>query len=188
MANNCCGILKVVSKKKETLDRIKDILNYDDSEYCLYKCRWGEPRGEAFKDGDFWVQDFNISGAWSCDEFFHYGDNEDKKLVIGYELDENGKEDCTRPKYGTAHFTNLCHLAKVLDFGCELFASEFGMGFCSHHLVNCNGELIWDESGDYSVKYPETEDGEYDYDAEPIEEFGIEDFMEFSFADEIYGE
>lgn len=186
MSNDCSGVLKVVAKNKETLERIKNILRYEDNEYCLYRCKCSYPICDAFEENDFWLQDFDICGAWSCDNFFHYDNDENEKIVVGYELGENGREDYDKPKYGTAHFTNLCHLAQVLDFWCELFASESGCCFCSHHLVNHNGELVLDEVGDYELIYPEGEDGEPDYDAVPDEEFGIDDFMEFSSAEEIY--
>lgn len=179
MSNDCSGVLKVVAKNKNTLERIKNILNYEDNEYCLYRCKYAEPIGEAFEDNGFWVQDFNVCGAWSCDNFFHYGNNEDKKLVVDYEKMEDGMSDFNKPIYGTAHFTDLCHLTEELDFGCELFASEGGMGFCSHHLVTHDGTILWDEMGDYIVHY--SEDGECE------EEFDIEGFMEFCLTNEIYG-
>jgi hypothetical protein len=187
MSNDCGGVLKVVSKNKETLERIKNILEYEDSEYCLYRCKYAHPMGDIYDENGFWMQYFNVCGAWSCDNFFHYGDNEDKKIVVGYEIGENGKEDYDKPKYGTAHFTDLCHLTQVLDFGCELFASESGCCFCSHHLTNHNGEMVLDEVGDYELIYPEDENGEPNYDADPEEKFGIDDYMEFSSAEEIYG-
>lgn len=186
MSNDCCGVLKVIAKNKETLERIKNILNYEDDEYCLYRCKYAEPMGDAYEENDFWVQDFDVCGAWSCDTFFHYGNNEDEKVVVGCELGENGIDDYTKPIYGKAHFTDLCYLAKVLDFGCELFASESGCCFCSHHLTNHNGEMVYDEVGEYNMIYPEDEDGEPNYDDEPEEEFGIEGFMGFCSADEIY--
>ena len=189
MANDCCGVLKVVSKNRETLLKVRDILEYSDDDYCLYRCRYSQPMDkEPFKDGDYWVWDFDVSGAWSCNPFFTYAtEGNNDKLIEGYEKDENGRENYDKPIYGTATFTNLCNLAPILDFGCELYCSEPGMGFCQHFTVTHNGEYH-EEDGDYTLDYPEGEDGEPDYDQEPTEEFGIDGFMNFSFADEIYGE
>ena len=74
MANDACGNLKVVAKNKKTLDRIFKILSYKDNEFCLYRCRDVQKEGEPFKDGKFWVQDFYVDGAWSCNPFFTNGD------------------------------------------------------------------------------------------------------------------
>lgn len=187
MSNSCCGILKVVSKNEKVFERLEKILNYKDDEFCLYRCKFAEMINKPFKDGEYWVCDFSVDGAWSCRPFFENGDCVESKLVIGYEKTDEGHANFNKPIEGTAHFTDLCHLAKVLDFGCELYASEMGCEFCEHFIVNHEGEYDCEE-GEYRCIYPEDENGEPIYDEEPEEEFDIENFMEFSFSDEIYGE
>lgn len=187
MANDCSGVLRVVSKNRETLDRIFKILNYEDDEYCLYRCRYVNKFGDTYEEDGLYVQDFAVSGAWSCSPFFDYGEHTEMRLIAGYEKNEDGTTDFNKPIKGSAHFTDLCHLAKVLDFGCELFASEGGVGFCQHCIVNHEGEYDYEEDN-YSEIYPEDEDGEPIYDEEPEEDYGSMDFMKFSSVEEIYGE
>lgn len=187
MSNSCCGVLKIVSKNEKVFERLEKILNYEDDEFCLYRCKFAKMMGKPFKDGDYWVCDFDVEGAWSCSPFFENGDCVERKLLIGYEKTDDGHTNFDKPIEGTAHFTDLCHLAKVLDFGCELFASEGGCGFCEHFTVDHTG-CCYGEDGTYRLVYPEDEDGEPIYDEEPKEEFGIDCFMEFSHSDEIYGD
>ena len=164
MSNDCCGNLKVVAKNKETLDRIVKILKCEDSEFGIYRCKDADD-SESYKDGNLWVKDIFVDGAWNCKQFFNYGNRSDSKLVI---RSENGKEIC-------AHYTDLCHIAKVLDCGFELYSTEPGMGFCEHLACNRFGKMI-DETSDY----------ECDYDGH--EEFGDMDYFgEYMFSDEIYG-
>lgn len=179
MANDACGNLKVVARNKETLDRIFKILSYNDDEYCLYRCRDVQKNGEPFKDGGFWVQDFFVDGAWSCNPFFNHKDNPNEKLIIGYEKDEQGMDDFDKKIYGTAHFTNLCHIAKILDCGFELYDNEPGCCFWEHFMCNHNGELVCDESGKYDLDYGNN--------GEPVEEYDIDYYNDFAFSDEIYG-
>ena len=187
MANDCCGVLKVVSKNKDVIERLKKIFNYEDDEYCLYRVRNFEEEGGMYEDGEWFVQDFFIDGAWSCEPFLNYGNNPEDKLVIDFEKDDNGQKDYTKKIYGRAHFTDLSHLAKVLGFGCEFWTEEPGMMFAEHGLVNCDGHYEYD-TADYEISYPEKEDGDYDYD-HPIEKCGFgKDWKEWMYADEIYGD
>ena len=164
MSNDCCGNLRVVAKKKKTLDRIVKILNCEDSEFGIYRCKDAQD-SESYKDGKFWVKDIFVDGAWNCEQFFKYGNRPNSKFVI---KTENGKEIC-------GHYTDLCHIAKTLDCGFELYSTEPGMGFCEHLACNRFGKMI-DESSDYEY----FDDGH--------EEFGDMDYFgEYMFSDEIYG-
>ena len=164
MANNCCGNLKVVAKNKDTLDRIVKILKYEDPEFGIYRCK--EAHGdESYKDGEFWVKDIFVDGAWNCEQFFKYGNRPNSKFVI---KTENGKEIC-------GHYTDLCHIAKTLDCGFELYSTEPGMGFCEHLACNRFGKMIYETS-------------DYECDDDGHEEFGDMDYFgDYMFSDEIYG-
>jgi len=186
MSNDASGVLKVVAKNKNTIERILKILNYKDDEYCLYRCKYATKNGKAFKDGKFWVQDINIDGAWSCQPFCNYGNRPKQKLVLDYKKNKDGSTS-KRKIYGSAHFTDLSYLAKKLDFGCELWASEPGCCFAEHILVGSNGENFYEHES-YELVYPEGKDGEPDYDAEPEEDCGFGDeFMQFANSEDIYG-
>lgn len=183
MANDCCGCLKVVTKNKDVLERVKKIFRYEDEEYCLSRVRDFQDCGEMYEDGEYFVQDFYIDGAWNCERFINNGHLPDKKICLKQEY-VDGKWVY---EYGTAHFTDLSHLAKILGFGCEFWTEEPGMMFAEHGLVNCDGHYEYDTS-DYTISYPEKENGEPDYD-NPIEECGFGDtWREWMYADEIYGD
>ena len=104
------------------------------------------------------------------------------KLVIGYEKDSSGRDDYDKKIYGTTHFTDLCHIAKILDCGFELYDNEPGCCFWEHFSCNHNGELTCEESGKYELVYKDDDDDN------PTEEYDIDYYNDFAFSDEIYGE
>ena len=187
MANDCSGTVRVVAKSKETLDRLVKIMNYEDDEFFVSRCRGFEANGDAVEDDGFFVQDFSVDGAWNCARFFETDENEKELIVTGYEKNERGSSDFDKPIYGTAHLTNLVELAKKLGFGLELWSVEPGVGFTEHITLDHDGEYYC-ETGDYSAEYPLGEDGEPDEDAEPEEDYGFEDWGEHEMcSEEIYG-
>ena len=182
MANYCRGILKVVTKNKDVIERIKRIFNYEDDEYCLHHVHDFQDYGEMYEDGDYFVQNFIIAAPWLCEPFLNHGDFPDKKLCIK-KVYKDGKWN---REYGTAHFTDLSHLATVLGFGCE-FWTEDGMMFAEHGLVKSDGHYEYDIA-DYEISFPKKKDGDYDYD-NPIEKSGFgEGWKDWMYAKEIYGE
>lgn len=186
MANDCIGTLKVVAKDKGALKRVFKILNYEDEEFFLSRCRECSAPSDPYEENGFWVQDFEVDGAWNCGRFFATDEKIDEKRILDYEKDANGKRDFNNPIYGTAHLTNLCAVAKALDCGFELYASECGCCFWEHYSANHNGDLVVAESGDYNITYPEDENGEENYDEDPTEEFDIDYYGEFANAEKIY--
>ncbi len=172
MANECCGTLRVVTHKKEVLDRLHEIGNYRDKEYGLSRCFSFIPIDPAVKTEDFFVQDFSVVGAWSCSRFF---------------TDEEDLTDIN--KRSGSHLANLVVLAKRLDFGAELFAEEVGCGFCEHLAVNHKGELFVEQYADYEERYPLGEDGEPDYDADCQYYYGDlnKNYGDYMPAKKIYG-
>lgn len=187
MANDCYGTMRVVAKSKETLARLEKIMTYKDDEYFVSRVRGFSECGKPFENDGLWVQDYEVDGAWDCEQFFSTAENKDELAVVGYEKGDDGREDWDRPIHGTAHLTNLVKLTEALDFGCELFSEEPNCGFCEHILCNHLGECRV-ETDDLDVKYPLDEDGNEDDTAEPEIVYGIEGFNEFSYPNEIYGD
>ena len=183
MANDCYGTMRVVAKDKSVLERIFKIMQNEDKEFTLAKNRGTTQMTPITQNGEFFSCDMDVDGAWDCSEFLYHDDDPKKLECISqiYVPEKNGYEY----KYGTAHYTNLPHLAKTLGFGCEAFTTEPGCGFCEHWAVDHNGNFNYDE-GAYSLEYPEGENGEPDYDAEPKEEIGLDNFMEFNEAGDIW--
>lgn len=168
MANDCSGTCRVVAKSREAVERLERIMNYRDAEFCVSRCREFRPLGKIEEHDGLFRRDFAVDGCWNCERFF--STDEDKANLVG-----------------TAYLTNLPNLAKVLDFGCELWSTEPGCGFMEHITLNRYGEYGC-EVGDYSETYPDGEDGEPDYDAEPEENYELDGYGEFAEDTEIYGE
>lgn len=198
MANDCCFTMKVVAKNKDTIDRLKKIMNYDDNEYCMYRLRSDTNVYDEHEDGDYFVAMMDGDSAWSCDPLFHHGDNPDLHLkeyvkdekgnLIDLGNDENGKWKGYKENDLPPHFTDLVYLSKKLDFGCELWCNEPGCCFAQHIGCDHNGNIFVDETGKYEYVYPTNDKGEPDYDADPTEECEFEDYMDFGYPDEIYGD
>lgn len=188
MANESSGVCRVAAKDKSVFGRLVKIMNYKDDEFFVSRCRGFRASGDCRIDEEsgLFVQDFLVSAAWNCGRLFDTDEKRDELIVLGYEKDENGHEDFERPVYGTAYLTNLAEIAKRLDFGMELWAAEFGTELSEHITLDHDGEWCC-EVGDASLEYPDGEDGEPDYDAEPEEVYGDECYGDFMDADEIYG-
>jgi len=184
MANDCCGTMRVVAKDKSVLERIFKIMQNEDEEFILAKNRGTIEMTPIKQDGEFFTCDMDVDGAWDCSEFLYHEDDPKKLKCISQTYVPEKKDYVC--EYGTAHYTNLPHLAKLLGFGFEAFTTEPGCGFCEHWSGNSEGEFDYDKA-EYSLEYPEGEDGEPDYDAEPEEEIGLGGFMDFCDPESIFG-
>lgn len=187
MSNSAFGVIRVVAKSKDTLDRLEKILTYKDNEFFVYRCSFFGAFSCVSEHNGLFVRDYEIEGANDCEHLFASEEDKDDLLFLGYEKDENGQENLEKKIYGTAHRTNLVELAKTLDFGCELFSEEPSCAFCEHILCNHLGEVDV-ELGDYIEEYPLDENGEPDESAEPTISHTIQNFNELGEAGEIYGD
>ena len=191
MANDCCGTMRVVSKDKKAIERLRAIMNYEDPEYFCYRCMSFDPAGGIEEVDGFYVADFGFDVAWSSEPWFDKGDHPDRLIVKDYEKDGNGKIKFNHKTnepiaiHGTAHLTDLNTICKVLEIGLELYSTEPGCCFCEHRSVNSEGDTIWCETADYNLVYPDGEDGEPDYDQEPDEQTEM-DLWNFGTPAEIY--
>lgn len=187
MSNDAYGTMKVAAGKKETLDRLLRIMNYEDDEYYVDRVRLFAELGEPYEKNGLWCQDFEVDGCNDTEHFFSIEEDKGKLLVTGFEKKPDGSKDYDRPIHGTAHLTNLVELAKALDFGCEVFAEEPNCGFCEHILCDHLGDVnVFTDDIDY--KYPLDEDGKENEDAEPEVVYGITGFNDFSDEKDIYGD
>ena len=184
MANDCCGIMKVVAKNPDSIKRLMSIMKYEDPEYFCYRVRdvgvqGNIPLDKAIeKDGDLYVCDFETDAAWQSGPWFDGTDDPGRLVVTGY-----GKG--MKEIYGTAHLISIDRLCKKLGLAVELYATEPGCSFCEHYLVNHVGDVIISDIADYELVFPDGEDGEPDYDQEPKEETDM-DLWNFASPSEIY--
>ena len=162
MANIVSATAMVVSKDKETIDKVIKIFKGEDNEFCLYGC-YGDAF-EIYEEDGFHIAMLDVSASYHIEGLFN---GNEKKL-------DNGKQ-----------LTNLIFLSNHLGFGIEIYASEGGCGFAEHYSVNVNGELIYNETSEYAEKYPLDKNGEIDYEAEPTIECDFE-MNDFSKPNEIY--
>ena len=186
MANDCCGTMRVVSRDKGAIERFEKIMQYKDDEFFCYRVFEFE-RTSIAKEGDLWVAEYSTDVAWSSDKWFHDSDNPKEKIISGYNKKTYYREDGTSyvaddwdsPIYGTAHYTSVTHLCKVLGIGVELWTTEPGCGFEEHAMADSLGRMKYD-----SEEYREecTDDGEV-----VSEKHGFKDFGDWLSASEIYG-
>jgi len=170
MANNCCYDMKVVGKTKESVERLLSIMQYKDTEFYMYRVFSAESGLDAEQDGDLWVLSICGDVAWSCKEWVHGVRGKD------YPCAENGSK-----------FANLQEICRALDIGVEIWSDEPGMGFEEHYIIDHNGTVVVDECEEYMLV--EDEDGELkeDSDGNWVKDGGFKEFMDWAFANEIYG-
>lgn len=186
MANDCCGTMRVVAKDKRAIDRFEKIMQYEDDEFFCYRVFEFE-RTSTSKEGDLWVVDFSIDVAWSSHTWFHDKDKPGEHIIKGYYKTEvtlpSGeaiiRDDWNNPIYGTAHYTSVKHLCKVLGIGVELWTTEPGCGFEEHAMADSLGRMKY-EAAEYREEY--TDDGEF-----VGEKHGFEYFGDWHSASMIYG-
>ena len=168
MANSCFYNAVAVAPKKETLERLIKIMNYEDEEYFIYRC-FNAIKDEITFDEKSNLYYVGINGevAWSCERWFETV--EDKKDLM---------------KNGTAHYITLDLLCQKLDFGLEIFAEECGCEFQEHHTVDHNGEH-YGESVEWHEEWCDKDGNELD---EPISTGGFDYYLQFNTYEEIYGE
>lgn len=196
MANDCCGDMVVVSKSKDAIERFYRIMNYNDEEFFCYRVRGFDSVSDIERDADgYYRARYTCDSAWSSQNWYEDDDDPTRLLHLGYETEERvnseGKkytiENFEKPIYGTAHYTSITHLCKVLGLGVEMWSTEPGCQFEEYATCDHNGNYEY-TCEDYEEKYPEDENGEPDYNAEPEEVHGFgDDFGCFRDSSEIYG-
>lgn len=145
MANCCFYDMRVVGKKKD-LDRLYKIMNYDDDVFYIYRVRDIAKMGEIkpYKD-DLYIMDLSGEVAWSSYDWIH--------SIMELRVNEN------KGLNFNMLYTNLRFLSGLLDLGIEWTTEENGCGFAEHYAV-CKGELICEQTCDYSEPWYEVSDDE----------------------------
>lgn len=166
MANNCMFNIRAVGKTKESVERFLKVLQYKDPYFALYRV-FSADAGEAEQDGELWLLDIVGDVAWACSMWLH-------------------AVDTGRP-YGGSKLAILPEICTTLDIGVEVWAEEPGVGFEQHILVNHNGSVVFDESEDMSYVCDDNEEWVTNPDGSWKKEGGFENFLEYSFPNEIYG-
>lgn len=180
MANNCEYAMQLVSKDKNVLKKMYDILNYKDNDYFIYRVFDvyinAQTVDEAIEKYDtlFTLEVFG-DVAWDISQWFSTKEMIEEKIINGY---DNNNE----PIYGSAHYITLDLLCKKLGVGVEVWAQEPGCCFEGYATSNMRGET-YVEHKDWTVRYEDENGKELN---PPEEEGGFENFGEFSFPDEIY--
>lgn len=178
---NCCGYNMVaVAPKKETLERLIKIMNYEDDEYFIYRCGGAYADGDISfdKDSNLWYVGIIGEVAWSAGRWFDTTENTKQLIQIGCE-----NKDYTKPIYGTAHYITLDLLCQRLDFGVEVFGEESGCCFQEWYSVDHNGE-VQSDSAEWVEHWCDDDGNELD---EPYEEGGLDYYCEFNDYETIYG-
>ena len=184
MANDCCGEMKVVSRKRSAIKRFSRIMQYKDKEYYLYRvfqfdeCWNGKELSKYGNKRGLWVAHFGFDVAWSSHEWFHGTEDFNNRLTR--------RDKLGRLRKLKAHYSNIPVIAKALGIGVELFSTEPGCCFAEHAVCDAQGNFSY-ETENYEHVYPEDKNGDPDWEAEPTEVNGFgEAFMDFASAEEIY--
>ena len=164
MANYCVYSMVAVSKDKSALERLIKIMRYEDEEYYIYRCFSAVGNKIEENDGLYSVL---IDGdvAWSCSKWFE------------------STEDFNDISKTNAHYISLDLLCEKLGIGIELFSEESGNCFQEHYLVKHDGEIVFNESVEWTREWYDENDNLLD---EPIERGGFEYYLNFSGIEEIY--
>ena len=181
MPNFCSYDLKAVSKNKESLERLLNIMKYKDPEYYIYRCFQAFGDGGVVEEGDYYTLMIFGDVAWRCHDWFEHEEDVSRVLrkddKFGFAYGDNWP--------GPAHYITLDMLCERLDIGIECWGQELGGCFQEHYLVNHKGEVVCRDCREYTEIW-EDENGE---DLEEPEKIGgFEEYCEFSFPEEIYGE
>ena len=181
MPNFCSYDLKAVSKNKESLERLLKIMNYKDPEYFVRRCFQACGDGGVYEDGDYYVIDIFGNVAWSCNSWFEHEEHT-SQVSDKDGMDPHGSGD---DYLGPAHYVTLDILCERLDIGIECWGQELGCCFQEYYLVNHKGEVVCNDCMEYTEIW---EDWNGEKLEEPEKVGGFEEYCEFSFPEEIYGE
>jgi hypothetical protein len=164
-----------VSKDKSALERLIKIMRYEDEEYYIYRCFSAVDNEIEENDGLYSVL---IDGdvAWSCRRWFEGKEDVNDKIVLKY-------DDDMKEIYGTSHYISLDLLCEKFGIGVELFSEESGNCFQEHYLVNHEGEIVFNESVEWTQEWYDENNNLLD---KPIEKGGFEYYLNFSGIEEIY--
>lgn len=169
MSNDCFYQMKAVAKTKAVLEKLIDILNYNDKDYYVYRVKSAEAFDEIAKEGDFYAVNIDGDVAWSCGYWF----NDDRKVENIHEL-KNLPE---------ATYTTLRQLCKKLGIGIEVYGKESGNCFQEYYHCDHNGKVV-EDSEDWFEEWQDEDGNELD---DPIESGGLKDYGLYHGAAEIYG-
>ncbi len=188
MANNVRYYIKAVAKDESTLERLYKIMNYEDSDYFLYRVR----SATAIDHDEY----FDVDG--SDEAYLNWLDADMSEPVAvqdaiyedegdGYIQDDdylayfcliimgdvawsaspwfNGEEKPDeRAENGTAHLASLNVIAKKLGVGIELWGHEEFSTFQQHFIMNAKGKIAVAETKDWNgFSECEIEDMERDF-------------------------
>lgn len=161
MANCCSFDMMMVSKDKETLDRVFSILQYKDKEFYLYRVQDIQWDGKPYKQNGLWVGRFAGDVAWSCTNWLNGVWNDGSKSETG------------------ASYITLPELCRKLNFGVEIWASEPGMCFQEYIRINNSGTIEDNISEDWTQ--------EFDDDGNLVEEKGgFDDYGDWCDPEDIF--
>lgn len=160
MANCCSFDMMVVSKKRESIERLFSILSHTDKEFYIYREDISE-FGKIREHGGLWVAKLCGYVAWSCTPWISDKPNPGMRS-------DNG-----------ASYTNLKELCRLLDIGVEIWGSESGMQFQQYILIDNRGEVCADDTEHWEE--------EFDDDGELVGETGgFGGYGEWSSPEQVY--
>lgn len=161
MANNCAYDMAVVGMKRESVERMMDILSYNDCEFCLYRVFDADMQEQVSNDDGMWRAIYVGDMAWQADAWI-------RDPVSMDDMNSKG-----------AHKSNLQEICKALDVGVEVWFEEEGMCIQGHYVVNHEGCVTLNEFKE-DVEFP-------DWDGEDEEvRNGLPEYGKWSPSEDVY--
>jgi hypothetical protein len=164
MPNWCEYDMCAVSKNRESLERLIKIMNYEDSEYYIYRVNQATAGDIEFEDDLYTVRIMGFV-AWSCGSWF------DRIERLDETIDSGG------------HYVTLDILCERLGIAVEVFGGESGMEFQEHYLCNPKGDTVWNECTEWHQTWFDDDGNDL---PEPIESGGFDYYCDFDTASAIY--
>ena len=133
MANDCAFTMMAVSPEKASLEKLVDILRYEDPDWYIYRVRDQDADKKNIMQAEDGLCSLQLYGdvAWGCSSWVNPIPPEERTKA------ENG-----------AVYTNLPELSERLNIAFEVIAEECGMAFGEYIHVS-NGKVIASDTCDY---------------------------------------
>lgn len=193
MPNYCSYTARIVSKRKQSVERFLAILNYKDyglkDSRGLYLARTfsAECEDGILKEDGLFYADVYGDVAWSIHTCWIGG-------TASYHNDATNKYPDGDPKFSVwnyrdgIHYSNLIitipELCKLLKCAIEIWSDEGGIGFQEHYLIDSDGDPVIEGCVDWSPNKIDEETGEEILDTA---EGGFDDYGDLRPPKSLYG-
>lgn len=135
MANECWYYM-VVTGRKEDIERLYSIMEYEDRSFYIYRVFSAELTSLTRIEEDLYYAQITGNVAWSCAKWVEH------QIMTREEPCEKGAD----------LYTDLLFLSELLHLNIEIVSEEGGIGFQEHYVI-IDGELEVEQCTDWFEPY-----------------------------------